>query len=219
MPRKIFDRELSDLISSMAETGNAVQSRIQKTVTALRTSNITIAGEVAGSDGEIDRMIRQCEKKCMDLIVLQQPIAKDFRVIAACLKILTDVEREADQCADICEILTTGELKDSCLAAAHVAAMLETAGSMFRRSMNVLLNRDVSEARRICRTDDEVDLMFSRIILEVSSIISENPGNVMKEVDLLFITKYAERMGDHATNIAEWVIFMETGEHPDLNAK
>ncbi len=90
---------------------------------------------------------------------------------------------------------------------------------MFRRSMNVLLNRDVSEARRICRTDDEVDLMFSRIILEVSSIISENPGNVMKEVDLLFITKYAERMGDHATNIAEWVIFMETGEHPDLNAK
>lgn len=215
MPRKIFDRGLSDLTSSMAETGNAVQSRIQKTVTALRTSDITMAGEVAGSDGEIDRMIRQCEKKCMDLIVLQQPIAKDFRVIAACLKILTDVEREAD----ICEILTAGELKGSSLAAAHVAAMLEAAGSMFRRSMNVLLDRDVSEARRICRADDEVDLMFSRIILEVSGIISENPGNVMKEVDLLFITKYAERMGDHATNIAEWVIFMETGEHPDLNAK
>ncbi|HEX3017134.1 MAG TPA: phosphate signaling complex protein PhoU [Caproicibacter sp.] len=219
MPRKIFDRELAELIQQMTEVGTAVDSKIQQTITALRTMNLELADEVAKSDNDIDRMVRQIEKDCMDLIALQQPIARDLRTIASCLKILTDVEREADQCADICEILTVGELNGNSLAISHVTQMLEMARSMFRRSMDVLLSRNVEEARSICRSDDDVDAMFSKIILEVCGYITENPSNVMTEVDILFIIKYVERMGDHATNIAEWVIFMETGEHPDLNAK
>lgn len=217
MPRKIFDRELEDLISRMTDMGNAVDRKIEQTISALRTMDLELAAEVAGSDGEIDRMEHSIEKNCMELIALQQPIAGDLRIIAACLKILTDIEREADQCADICEILTVGELNTNSLAIAHVVQMLETARRMFRRSMDVFLSRDVEEARAICTADDEVDSMFSKIILEVCAIITDAPQNVMREVDLLFITKYAERMGDHATNIAEWVIFMETGVHPDLN--
>lgn len=219
MPRKIFDRELANLISHMTEVGSAVDYKIQQTITALRTMDLDLADEVAKSDNDIDRMVRQIEKDCMDLIALQQPIAKDLRTIASCLKILTDVEREADQCADICEILTVGELNGNSLAIAHTTHMLEMARSMFQRSMNVLLSRNVEEARSICSSDDDVDTMFSKIILEVCGYITENPSNVMTEVDILFIIKYVERMGDHATNIAEWVIFMETGEHPDLNAK
>ncbi|WP_411677682.1 phosphate signaling complex protein PhoU [Caproicibacter sp.] len=217
MPRKIFDRELEDLISRMTEMGNAVDRKIEQTISALKTMDLELAAEVAGSDNEIDRMEHSIEKNCMELISLQQPIAGDLRIIAACLKILTDIEREADQCADICEILTVGELNRNSLATAHVVQMLETARKMFRRSMDVFLSREVEEARAVCRADDEVDSMFSKIILEVCTIITENPQNVMREVDLLFISKYAERMGDHATNIAEWVIFMETGVHPDLN--
>ncbi|MVB11543.1 Phosphate-specific transport system accessory protein PhoU [Caprobacter fermentans] len=217
MPRKIFDRELEDLISRMTEMGNAVDRKIEQTISALKTMDLELAAEVAGSDNEIDRMEHSIEKNCMELIALQQPIAGDLRIIAACLKILTDIEREADQCADICEILTVGELNTNSLATAHVVQMLETARKMFRRSMDVFLSREVEEARAVCRADDEVDSMFSKIILEVCTIITENPQNVMREVDLLFISKYAERMGDHATNIAEWVIFMETGVHPDLN--
>lgn len=219
MPRKLFDRELTDLISQIMEMGNAVDSKIEQTITALRTMDLTLAAVVAKSDNEIDRMEHNIEKICIDLILLQQPIAKDLRVIAACLKILTDMEREADQCADICEILTIGELNSNSLAIAHVVQMLETARKMFCRAMDVFLSRDVEEAREVCAGDDEVDSMFSKIILEVCGIITESPKNIMREVDLLFITKYVERMGDHATNIAEWVIFMETGEHPDLNAK
>ncbi|MCI1991355.1 MAG: phosphate signaling complex protein PhoU [Oscillospiraceae bacterium] len=219
MPRKIFDRELESLMSHMTELGGAVDEKIQQTITALRSMNLDLAEDVAKSDNDIDRMVRQIEKDCMDLIALQQPIAKDLRTIAACLKILTDVEREADQCADICEILTVGELNGNSLAITHVTQMLETARRMFRRSMDVLLSKDVEEARSICRSDDEVDAMFSKIILEVCGYITENPASVMTEVDILFIIKYVERMGDHATNIAEWVIFMETGEHPDLNAQ
>lgn len=217
MPRKLFDRELEHLVSSMTEMGSTVDRKIEQTISALRTRNLELATEVAGSDSEIDRMEHSIEKNCMDLIALQQPIAGDLRIIAACLKILTDIEREGDQCADICEILTVGELNTNSLAIAHVVQMLEAARKMFRRSMDVFLSRNVAEAREVCRSDDEVDSMFSRIILEVCGIITENPQNVMREVDLLFISKYAERMGDHATNIAEWVIFMETGVHPDLN--
>lgn len=219
MTRKLFDRELADLISRMAEMGNAVDAKIEQTILALRTMNLELASRVAKSDNEIDRMEHAVEKSCIDLIVLQQPIAKDMRTIAACLKILTDMEREADQCADICEILTIGELNSNSLAISHVVQMLELARKMFRRSMDVILSRNVEEAQDICKSDDEVDAMFSRIILEICGIITDNPQNVMREVDLLFIIKYVERMGDHATNIAEWVIFMETGEHPDLNAK
>jgi phosphate transport system protein len=219
MPRKLFDRELADLISQMTDMGNTVDERIEGTIAALRTMDLAKAAEIAGSDNEIDQIEHHVEKLCMNLIAMQQPIATDLRVIASCLKILTDIEREADQCADICEILTAAELNTNSLAVAHAVQMLEASHEMFRGAMDVFLSRDVEAAREVCRRDDYVDDMFSKLILEVCGIITENPQNVMREVDLLFISKYIERMGDHATNIAEWVIYMETGVHPDLNKK
>ncbi|MGX8700062.1 phosphate signaling complex protein PhoU [Caproiciproducens sp.] len=219
MPRKIFDRELASLITQMTDMGNTVNQRIEDTIAALRTMDLEKAAEVANGDNEIDRLEHNIEKMCMNLIAMQQPIATDLRVIAACLKILTDIEREADQCADICDILTIGELNTNSLAITHVVQMLEAAHDMFRRAMDVFLSRDVEAAQAVCESDDIVDGMFSKIILEVCGIITRNPQNVMREVDLLFISKYIERMGDHATNIAEWVIYMETGMHPDLNTK
>jgi phosphate transport system protein len=219
MPRKHFDRELADLISQMTDLGNTIDERIEGTITALRTMDLAKAAEIASSDNEIDRTEHSIEKYCMNLIAMQQPIATDLRVIASCLKILTDMEREADQCADICEILTSAELNTNSLAVAHTVQMLEAAHGMFRSAMDVVLSRDVEAAKEVCRRDDYVDDMFSKLILEVCGIITENPQNVMREVDLLFISKYVERIGDHATNIAEWVIYMETGVHPDLNTK
>lgn len=219
MSRKIFDRELESLITQMTEMGNTVDQRIEDTIAAIRTMDLEKAAEVANGDNEIDQTEHSIEKLCMNLIALQQPIASDLRVIAACLKIITDIEREADQCADICEILMVGELNRNSLAITHVVQMLDAARDMFRRAMDVFISRDIEAAREVCKSDDIVDTMFSNIILEVCGIITENPQNVMREVDLLFIIKYIERMGDHATNIAEWVIYMETGVHPDLNTK
>lgn len=219
MPRKLFDREINDLIHRMTGLGNTVDGRIQMTIDALRTLDINTAKKVATGDNEIDGEVHLIEQMCMNLIALQQPIASDLRTIAACLKILTDMEREGDQCADICEILTIAELDRSSLALAHVVQMMEAAHDMFRGALDVFLSRDVKAAQAVCDADDNVDSMFSKIVLEVCGIITENPQNVMCDVDLVFITKYVERMADHATNIAEWVIYMETGEHPDLNTK
>lgn len=219
MTRKIFLKELDTLLDRMTGMGSLVDSKIEKTIDALRTMNVEEAAEVAKTDNIVDEIEHQIEQMCMNLIALQQPIATDLRVIASCLKIITDIERVADQCADICDIITIEQLSSNSLAVSHVITMLETARSMYRRAMDVFLSRDVSAARQICEDDDIVDGMFSKIILEVCNIITEAPQNVMREIDLVFITKYIERMADHATNIAEWVIYMETGEHPDLNAK
>lgn len=219
MPRKLFDREINELIHRMTALGNTVDGRIQETIDALRNLDMEKAKHVATSDNEIDSEEHAIEQICMNLIALQQPIASDLRTIAACLKILTDMEREADQCADICDILTIAELDRSSLALAHVVQMLEAGHEMFRGALDVFLSRDVEAARAVCKADDNVDAMFSKIVLEVCGIITENPQNVMCDVDLIFITKYAERMADHATNIAEWVIYMETGTHPELNTK
>ena len=219
MPRKLFDREINDLIHRMTDLGNDVDGRIQMTIDALRTLDIEKAKKVATSDNEIDSEEHRIEQICMNLIALQQPIASDLRTIAACLKILTDMEREADQCADICDILTIAELDRSSLALAHVVQMLEAAHEMFRGALDVFLSRDVEAARKVCQADDNVDAMFSKIVLEVCGSITESPQTVMCDVDLIFITKYVARMADHATKSAEWVIYMETDEHPDLNTK
>ncbi len=216
MPRKLFDHELEELVREMTDLGNTVDDRFEKTIECLRTVDIEKAKYVAEHDFEIDRKEHKIEIVCLNLIALQQPIAKDLRMIAACLKILTDIEREGDQCADICEILSTGQVYGNSLVVSKIIQMMEAARDMFRRAMDVFISRDVKEAEDICKSDDFVDNMFSKIILEISSTITQS-SNVMGDVDLLLITKYAERLADHATNIAEWVIYIETGEHPDLN--
>ncbi len=218
MPRKYFDMELNDLNKRMTDMGDAINSRIEKCIQALRTGNLELAEEVALSDSDIDRMEHENEKMCMNLIASQQPIASDLRSIAACLKILTDMEREADQCVDICEILATSGMVDcQSLPVSHIVQAMEKVHEMFHAAMDVFLSHDVDRARQICADDDVVDEAFGKIVLEVCNAITQHPENVMHDVDLLFIIKYVERMGDHATNIAEWVIYMVTGVHPDLN--
>lgn len=218
MPRKFFDQKLQSLSRDLAEVGAVVNGRIGDTIEALRAMDADLASDVVAGDVEINRTEQKIEQECVSLLALQQPIATDLRVIASCLKIITDIERVADQCADICEIITIGEMRTNSMPVSHVVQMLETARGMFGRAMDVFISRDVQAARGVCKEDDAVDAMFSKIVLEVCGTITQNPQNVMREVDLMFIAKYIERMADHATNIAEWVIYMETGEHPDLNA-
>lgn len=218
MPRKFFDQKLQSLSRDLMEVGSVVNGRIGDTIEALRAMDPDLATGVVAGDLEINKTEQRIEQECVSLLALQQPIATDLRVITSCLKIITDIERVADQCADICDIITIGELRANSMLVSHVIQMLETARGMFGRAMDVFLSRDVQAARGVCKEDDTVDAMFSKIVLEVCSSITQSPQNVMREVDLMFIAKYIERMADHATNIAEWVIYMETGEHPDLNA-
>lgn len=155
----------------------------------------------------------------LNLITLQQPITGDLRVIAVCLRILTDMKYVADQCTDICEIVMGGDFNGNGPTLSHMVCILEEARGALRRLIDVFISYDMEKARAICQYDNVVGSMFSRIILGVYDIITQNPRDVMCEVDMIFIMKHTGRTADHATNIAEWVIYIENGMHSELNEK
>lgn len=219
MPRKSFVKKLNSLNQKVTNMGIEVDLKIEQTITAFQNIDLELAKEVAESDNQIDQIEHQIEQFCMNLFALEQPIASDLRMVAGCLKIITDIERVADQCADVCEIITTGQIHEKTTEIKHLIEMLEAVHQMFHKAMDAFTSRNVDDAIWICKNDDQIDAMFSKIVLEGCKNITNNSENVMQEVDLMFITKYIERMGDHCTNIAEWVIYMETGEHPDLNQR
>lgn len=217
MPRKSFVRKLTSLNQKVTNMGIAVDDRISQTIAAFKNLDAALAKEVVESDNKIDQIEHQIEQFCMNLFALEQPIASDLRMVAGCLKVITDIERVADQCSDICEIIATGQLEEHLSQIDKLILMLQMAQEMFHKAMEAFESRNIDEALAVCQSDDDLDAVFSKLVLEGCENIASNSENVMRDVDLLFITKYIERMGDHCTNIAEWVIYMETGEHPELN--
>ena len=217
MPRTLFDEELARLHADLAEMGRRVDALMQDAIRCLKSMDRPLARRIVPRDAEINTMEKTIEHSCMNLLALQQPLARDLRVITATLKILTDMERVADQCADICEILSTVAGMAGQTASPRLLRMFGKARSMFAGALDAYLRRDAEAARTVCGMDDEVDALFSASILELCGKISQEGAAVPENVDFMFIAKYIERIGDHATNIAEWAIFVETGIHPNLN--
>lgn len=217
MPRNNFDQELARLNTDLAEMGRRVDNLMQGTIRCLKSMDIDLAKTIFPSDSDINTMEKNIEQNCIYLLALQQPLAHDLRTITSTLKIITDMERIADQCADICEILATVAGMASLKASPRLLQMFEKARTMFVGSLDAYLRQDIDLAKSICLSDDEVDALFSSIVLEQCTKISSNQTAVPENVDFMFIAKYIERIADHATNIAEWAIFVKTGSHPNLN--
>ena len=217
MPRTLFDEELARLHADLAEMGRRVDALMQDAIRCLKSMDRPLARRIVPRDAEINTMEKTIEHSCMNLLALQQPLARDLRVITATLKILTDMERVADQCADICEILSTVAGMAGQTASPRLLRMFGKARSMFAGALDAYLRRDAEAARTVCGMDGEVDALFSSSILDLCGQLEHHPSSVPSTVDFMFIAKYIERIGDHATNIAEWAIFVETGIHPNLN--
>lgn len=171
------------------------------------------AKAVITADEEIDQMEKDIENLCLKLLLQQQPVARDLRQISAALKMITDMERIGDQTADIADIVTSAEfngdenLKD-------IGRMAEATMKMVRNSVSAYVQKDLELARKVMDADDVVDELFDRIKKELVDTIAEQKGcGGDTAIDLIMITKYLERIGDHATNIAEWVEFSITGIH------
>ena len=214
MPRTLFDEELARLHADLAEMGRRVDALMQDAIRCLKSMDRPLARRIVPRDAEINTMEKTIEHSCMTLLALQQPLARDLRVITATLKILTDMERVADQCADICEILSTVAGMAGQTASPRLLRMFGKARSMFAGALDAYLRRDAEAARTVCGMDDEVDALFSSSILDLCGQLEHHPSSVPSTVDFMFIAKYIERIGDHATNIAEWAIFVETGILP-----
>lgn len=217
MPRNVFDEELVRLNADLAQMGRRIDAIMQGTIRTLKNMDVEMARTIFPQDVEINTMEKSIEQSCMNLLALQQPLARDLRVITATLKVITDMERISDQCADICEILATVGGMTKMKASPRLIQMFEKAREMVAGAIDAYIRRDQKDAALICAADDEVDALFSSAVLELCGQITRDSTSVPEHVDFMFIAKYIERMADHATNIAEWAIFIVTGVHPNLN--
>lgn len=213
--RSYFDRELAELHADLLRMAQLAEDAIDKSITALQTKDQTLARAVIENDREIDAAERAIESRSLKLLLQQQPVARDLRSISTALKIITDLERIGDQAADIAEISLRfgqyGYLKE----VVHIPEMARIASEMVHDSVKAFLSNDADSARAIIARDDEVDDLFNIVKKEISGYILGNTSQADQAIDFLMIAKYLERIGDHATNVAEWVIFHVTGEHKD----
>lgn len=210
--RNLFDSQLNTLHRKLIEMGSACETAIDLAVKALLEGNADIAREAASHDREIDQMERDIEAICLKMLLQQQPVAGDLRQISAAMKIITDMERIGDQAEDIGEIVPflNGRTGVEC---EDIRLMAETAQQMVRSSVDAYVNQNMDLVKKVISMDDIVDDAFDRTKETLIHMISCNREDGQYCLDLLMIAKYLERIGDHATNIAEWVEFSITGQH------
>lgn len=206
--RNKFDEQLKNLNDEMLQMGAMIEENIQQAIHALVNSDVRMAESVVEKDILIDRKQREIEAICFNLLIQQQPVAGDLRTITAAMKMVTDMERIGDHAADISEITILLANGDGAFGASEsITRMAAEATVMLIDSIDAFSQRDAAKAKEVIEHDDIVDDMFCQVKTELITQISRDSEKGEQEIDLLMIAKYLERIGDHATNIAEWVIF------------
>lgn len=210
--RSKFDEQLALMKNELIQMGALCEEAISLAAKALTEGDKTLAEKVGPLDGEIDQMERDIESLCLKLLLQQQPVARDLRQISAALKIITDMERIGDQASDIAEIilamLSEGYVPED---VGHIREMAQETIKMVTESVDSYVRQDIEPARAVIAHDDTIDRYFAQVRAVLIQKIAESPMVGEHALDLLMIDKYLERIGDHAVNIAEWVIFSVTG--------
>ena len=214
--RSKFDEQLLQLNHEMIEMGALCEEVIALSSQALTEGDTALASKVAPLDSEIDHKEREIENLCLKLLLRQQPVARDLRQISAALKMITDMERIGDQAEDIAEIVRT--VQGHGPETMDIVRKMATATiQMVTESIEAFVKHDIMLAKKVVSDDDTVDACFDQVKSALITRIAADPTDGEYAVDLLMIAKYFERIGDHATNIAEWVIFSVTGVHGEVH--
>lgn len=210
--RNRFDAQLEQLHQKLIEMGNLCEQVISMTYKVLMDEDYDAARDIIEKDSQIDLKERDIEGMCLKLLLQQQPVASDLRRVSAALKMITDMERIGDQAADIAEIILTTGMKAPDLDI-PIGQMAEATVRMVTDSVNAYVWQDLDAARQVIAYDDVVDALFTEVKELLVSQLDTNPRIHEHVMDILMIAKYYERIGDHATNISEWVEFSITGRH------
>lgn len=213
--RKQFDTELQELNLELIQMGALVESAIDAAVTALTKQDAAMAREAIEFDSNVDEMERDIERRCLRLLLQQQPVARDLRQISTALKMITDLERMGDQAADIADLVLRLVEQGIGGPSGHIGRMAAATKDMVKRSVDSYVNRDLALAEQVIALDDTVDALFNEMKEDIIDMIHHDRSAGETAVDLLMIAKYFERIGDHAQNIGEWVVFSITGVHKD----
>lgn len=214
--RSRFDEQLALLNRELIEMGSLCEEVIALASRALTEGDRELAAKVAPLDEEIDQKERAIESLCLKLLLQQQPVARDLREISSALKMISDLERIGDQAADIAELTRFMRLPDG-PGRQRIEEMSKAVIRMVTDSVDSFVKRDLELAREVCREDDQVDDLFNQVKKELIGLIAADADSGELWLDLIMVAKYLERIGDHATNVAEWVEYSITGNHPSNN--
>lgn len=212
--RNRFDQQLEKLNVELVTMGALCEDALTYAIKALFDRESDMAERAEEAEKQIDQMERDIESICMRLLLQQQPVARDLRVISSALKMIGDMERIGDQAADIAEIVKYLD-EEEVPNLGHLREMSDFAAGMVTASINSFVRQDLDLARKVILDDDVVDGYFEKVKEALIGLIAEGDRDGAFLLDILMIAKYIERVGDHATNIAEWVVYSITGEHPE----
>ncbi len=213
--RSKFDEQLKQLNNTLIEMGGVVEQSIEIATKALVNQDVELAQKAISFDAVIDEKEAEIESLCLKLLLQQQPVARDLRLVSSVLKMITDLERIGDQAADISEITILLAQKPYIKKLEHIPQMAAATMKMVKESIDAFVKKDIKLAQDVIAYDDEVDSLFSIVKAELIDMIKANNDAGDEAIDLIMIAKYFERIGDHATNVAEWVVFSLTGKHKD----
>ena len=210
--RTRFDEQLRQLNVELIRMGSLCEEAISIAAKALEGNEKVDAGRVFSLENDIDQMEHDIESRCLRMLLQQQPVARDLRQISAALKMITDLERIGDQAEDIAEIVISGQVNEGEELLRDMAA---STIKMVTESVDAYVKHDTMLAEKVIAEDDIVDDWFDRVKHTLIRRMTTDPGEGERAVDLLMIAKYFERIGDHAVNVAQWVIFSVTGTHKE----
>jgi phosphate transport system protein len=216
--RTAFHREIEQLQEDILRMGSMVEKQLDRAVTALRLLDHDAARRVIAADEEIDSLRFQIEDHAVHLIATQQPMASDLRTIIAALNIIVDLERMGDHAEGIAKIVLMHGDQPLLKPLIDIPRMQEIVRDMMRRALDAFLTRDAAAARAVAEEDDKVDVLYNQIYRELLTYMLNDPRTIDRATWLLWVAHNLERIADHTTNICERVIFLVTGQMPDLNA-
>lgn len=205
--RSKFDEQLRELNDEMIEMGRMIVRSISQAIEALTTQNEELAKKIMESDSDVDHEQKKIENICFTLLIQQQPVARDLRTITAAMKMVTDMERIGDHAADISEMTILMDGKSPVKKFDHIRKMAAETVIMLNQSIEAYVQKDREKAKEVIARDDVVDGLFNDVKTDIIDLIQKDRGDGEEALDMLMVAKYFERIGDHATNIAEWVIY------------
>ncbi|EKY26649.1 phosphate signaling complex protein PhoU [Clostridium celatum] len=217
MTRNLLDKRMKILTAELAEMGSLVEKQIYNSIEAFRNKDMALAKQVMDNDDKVDELNRKIEEQCLKFMAMESPVATDLRKIFTTSKIVTDLERMADYAVDICKIAQRVEFDILGEECEPIWQMVDILRKMINKSLSAFVAGDVKAAYEICKMDDQVDILYRGLFSDMLKKMAKDETIINKGAQILFASKYLERVGDHVTNICEWIIFSAKGDYVDLN--
>jgi phosphate transport system protein len=217
VPRKLFDQHLRELQDSVLAMGSMVETALYRSMDALKNRDLNLAQQVIDDDSKIDQKRFDIEEECIDLIVTQQPMASDLRIIIAVLNIIVDLERIGDHADGNARIAIMIGNEPPLKPLIDLPRMTELTVAMLRRTLEAFINHDAETATRICAEDDTIDNLYDQVFRELLTFMAEDPKTITRATRLIWVAHNLERSADRVTNIAERIIYVVSGSRDGMN--